>query len=324
MTTLREAWEQYDSNILSTASPRSIVTETGRWKNYIEPLLGCSTIDGLTSLAIIKLRGTLFKKNLSPQTVYHCLSLLRRVVKRAKQWGMFSGQLPKFEMPKFDNKRLRFLSRSEAAQLLTHLKYSQPDWYDITMVALYTGLRASEVFRLTTSDIQLEDGLLTVLDSKNKTLNRVVPLNKYSKEVLSRRMNPQLPSYPLFEYNSCKTFSRAVIACGFNNGVRDRRHHVVFHTLRHTFASWLVQGGVPLAVVSQLLGHKDLKMTMRYAHLAPQQANEAIEYLARIELDSNMPPISPKTDNYGQTLPTIDKRLPETAEYSQVGNYWLC
>ncbi len=284
MTTLREAWELYSSTILSTASPRSIVSETGRWNNYIEPLLECDTVDGVTSLAIIKLRGLLFKKNLSPQTIYHCLSLLRRILNRAMQWGLFSGPLPKFEMPKFDNKRVRFLSKGEAAKLLAYLKYSRPEWYDITIVALYTGLRASELFKLTSSDIQIEENLLVVLDGKNRALNRVVPLNICSKEVLARRINPLLPSSPIFQHNSCKTFSRAIETCGFNHGVEDRRNRVVFHTLRHTFASWLVQAGVPLIVVSNLLGHKDIRMTMRYAHLAPQQAHEAIEYLATIDI----------------------------------------
>lgn len=64
-----------------------------------------------------------------------------------------------------------------------------------------------------------------------------------------------------------------------NRGIKDRRERVCFHTLRHTFASWLVQKGYPLAMVGNLLGHKDIKMTMRYAHLAPNQARLAVSSL---------------------------------------------
>jgi len=56
-----------------------------------------------------------------------------------------------------------------------------------------------------------------------------------------------------------------------------------FHDLRHTFASWMVMAGVPLATVSKLLGHKSLAMTMRYAHLSPQHKAEAV-----CSLDKNL------------------------------------
>jgi integrase len=283
MCFLSETWELYSSNILSSASRRSIVCETGRWNNYIIPFFGEKEVSNLTSLDVAKFRAFLSLKKLSPQTIYHCLSLLRRVLNRSKEWELYSGQMPAFKMPKFDNKRLRFLSPQEAERLLHFLKYSHLDWYDIAIVALNTGLRAGEIFKLTSMDVQLEKNLLVVLDTKIEN-NRVVPLNIHSRAALERNLNPWSPSSRIFSHNSCKTFSRAVEACGFNIGVADRRHRVVFHTLRHTFASWLVQARVPLAVVSQLMGHKNLKMTMRYAHLEPQQTQEAIQYLATIDV----------------------------------------
>jgi site-specific recombinase XerD len=60
----------------------------------------------------------------------------------------------------------------------------------------------------------------------------------------------------------------------------DSRHKVVFHTLRHTFASWLVQDGVKLEMLSQLLGHSSLNITMRYAHLAPSQGKSAVNLIS--------------------------------------------
>ena len=59
---------------------------------------------------------------------------------------------------------------------------------------------------------------------------------------------------------------------------------VVFHTLRHTFASWLVQAGVPLYTVQRIMGHKTIVMTQRYAHLAPDQGAEAARLLSGISL----------------------------------------
>jgi integrase len=55
-----------------------------------------------------------------------------------------------------------------------------------------------------------------------------------------------------------------------NDNVVDDRQKVVFHTLRHTFASWLVQAGTPIYTVANLMGHSTIAMTQRYAHLAPE------------------------------------------------------
>ena len=65
----------------------------------------------------------------------------------------------------------------------------------------------------------------------------------------------------------------------FNEGVSDRKQKVVIHTLRHTFASHLAIKGVPIQIIQKLLNHKDIKMTMRYAHLMPQSGKEYVENL---------------------------------------------
>ncbi|GHT93293.1 hypothetical protein FACS1894122_08290 [Alphaproteobacteria bacterium] len=63
---------------------------------------------------------------------------------------------------------------------------------------------------------------------------------------------------------------------GFNNGVNDDRQKVVFHTLRHTYASWLVMSGVDLYTVQKLMWHSTIAMTERYSHLAPDHLKKAV------------------------------------------------
>lgn len=76
-------------------------------------------------------------------------------------------------------------------------------------------------------------------------------------------------------HNAVSTADIVVGELGFNEGVEDTRQKVVFHTLRHTFASWLAQRGVPLYTIAKLTGHSELRMVERYAHLAPDGVKEA-------------------------------------------------
>lgn len=80
-----------------------------------------------------------------------------------------------------------------------------------------------------------------------------------------------------------KTFERAVEELGFNKEVLDKRKKVTFHTLRHTFASRLVQRGIDLYVVKDLMGHSTLALTERYSHVNDENRRAAVEKLKDTE-----------------------------------------
>nr|WP_319392875.1 site-specific integrase [uncultured Desulfobacter sp.] len=272
---VHEAWKFYDDFILQSHSKRSQTTETGRWKNHISPIVGEKLINELTIYDLLELRKSLEAKKLSPQTIFHCLSLLRRILNRVVDYDP-SVQVPKFRnvMPKFDNRRLRYLSRPELDRLLNILKRKSKDWFDISVFAVNTGLRRGEIFNLGSENINDSDRNICILDSKTHK-NRVVPLNGTAFKIISNNKNKKI-----FTLSAPKTFEQAVKESGLNDGIKDSRHKVVFHTLRHTFASWLVQRGVKLEVVSQLLGHSSLNITMQYAHLAPSQGKSAVNLIS--------------------------------------------
>jgi len=71
------------------------------------------------------------------------------------------------------------------------------------------------------------------------------------------------------------SFDRAVDRLGLNEGVTDLRQKVTFHTLRHTFASWLAIQGESLVTIREMMGHKSFEMTKRYAHLIPDRKRVA-------------------------------------------------
>ncbi len=80
-----------------------------------------------------------------------------------------------------------------------------------------------------------------------------------------------------------KTFSRVVQKLGFNTQVTDEREKVVYHTLRHTFASWQAQDGMDLYTLQKLMGHKSFQMVQRYAHLAPDNLKKATTIFNRMD-----------------------------------------
>ncbi len=277
-----EVWEMYKTLVLDSTKEKSKKTESGRWKNHIAPLIGNKKIKDLNQIDYLKIRRSVEQKGLSPQTVHHCLSLLRRVLVRAYKWELIDKEPQTFKeiMPKFDNKRIRFLSKDEAKILLKIIRQKDISdrWHDIVLFALNTGLRKGEIFSLTKNDINMQYKYVNVLNTKSKK-NRTVPLNDITANLIKKRIASSRKIHFLFEDDNDYVFSDAVKEAGLNEGITDLRQKVVFHTLRHTFASWLVQDGFPLTLVSELLGHSSIDMTMRYAHLSPNYGVQAVEQI---------------------------------------------
>jgi integrase len=197
---------------------------------------------------------------------------------------------------KEDNSRVRFLSRGENkeyARLAKVIREKYPEHVAEFIFALNTGLRLSSQYGVTYEMIDWARNVLDLprLISKNDEPVHV-PLNS---DVLAALRS--LPSWeerkgPIFRnqrhpekpvLSNDHWFKPALKVAG----IADFR----WHDIRHTFASWLVQDGVPLDRVSKLLGHKSLTMTMRYAHLAPNQLHEDVALLTR-----NSTPVAPEPD----------------------------
>ncbi len=260
--------------------PNSIKKDIQRYNRHILSYWYTKDFNTLCVKDIILYRQYLTKQKLSPQSIKHCLSLLRRVLNRAIQLEILSIRLPYFEMPIINNARVRFLTEQEVSLLLSTLMNKSELWHDISLFALHTGMRAGEIFDLQAHHFNLYQNLIILYDTKNNQI-RTIPLNNIAlsiaKKYLAYNMQYLFSEKKLLQVS--KIFRTAVKETNLNKGVLDTRNKVVFYTLRHTFASWLIQKGISLPVVSNLLGHKDLKMTMRYAHLAPDQGKYAVDRL---------------------------------------------
>jgi integrase len=125
-------------------------------------------------------------------------------------------------------------------------------------------------------------GIRSIGDPRAKTLP-IIALTAEIRKMLTRRSQGRPKTEKVFALDTpinvyrrvSREFNRAVNELKLNQGVSDRRQRVVIHTLRHSFASWLVQKGTPLYTVSKLMGHSGMRHTERYAHLAPDTQRAA-------------------------------------------------
>lgn len=197
-------------------------------------------------------------------------------------------------MPKENNERVRYLNQHEP--LKTNAAYLQdcrdeesrlraviakrfPEHMVEFDIALHAGMRRSEQYGLTWDCVNLERKLVTIARSKHGQA-RHVPLNSTALAAFKKL----LPSMERSNY----VF---VSVRGTGKRLRMNRHwfedavkeaaiaHLTWHDLRHTFASRLVMAGVDIRTVSELMGHKTIQVTMRYAHLAPAHTLAAVEKL---------------------------------------------
>jgi integrase len=262
----------------------TLYREAGNIRTWLAPLaempLKSITTADLENLVVAPMQAA----GKSPRTIKFATDTFCVVWNTAKNLSVVSGDNPasSVKRPRQDNKRVRFLSRGEAAELLAVLKERSMYVHDLALLSLFSGLRYGECLALTWADVDLENGLIFVKDTKTGR-NRHAYIIAEIQDMLNRRQSGKIKPARVFpQMTQTKiwgVFSRAVNDLGLNDGITDRRQKLVFHSLRHTFASWLVQMGKPLYTVSQLLGHSDVKMTMRYAHLAPDTQRAAAKDL---------------------------------------------
>ena len=212
----------------------------------------------------------------APGNANHTLGLLRQIMNFAIACGHIEAN-PTRGIPRNRRPRLtRFLSREEIRRLHRVLDRqtgkSARQQADIVRLLLLTGCRRGEIVRLRWSEVR--DGMLALADAK--TGPRTVVLNGQARRVLERQPRGESP----FVFPSPRDPARPRgphlelwYRVRREAGIEDVR----LHDLRHTHASHAVMNGVPVPMVSRLLGHADVGMTLRYAHLGDGEVEQAAE-----------------------------------------------
>ncbi len=180
--------------------------------------------------------------------------------------------ISKIKKPTIPEQQPMFFSESEYEQFINSIDIK--DFKDMVTVAVNTGLRQMELLTITKEQIDLISNVIT-LDNRNhitKTKKiRVIPMNRQVREILQRRIELE-KIFPFTQQQTVKLFQKY-------RRKSEIRSELTFHSLRHTFASWLVQKGVSIYHVSKLLGHASVKTTEIYSHLNNSDLKASVELL---------------------------------------------
>lgn len=186
----------------------------------------------------------------------------------------------KLKRIKVPEKQPLFFTRNEFNKLLSVV--DEKDFYDLIVFAVFTGCRQMEIIELTWSQIDLVSNIVLLNNHSHITKSkkvRSIPLNPTLIELIKKR-HKQCNNELVFTFNGDKIkqdylqdrFKKYIVNAGLNNKLH-------FHSLRHTFASWLVQNGTSIYCVSKLLGHSDVRTTEIYSHLQSEDLRKSIDNL---------------------------------------------
>jgi integrase len=215
-------------------------------------------------------------RRLRAQTITNELYTLSAIFREAVRRDLvLVNPVSRVKKPKEENTIVRYLSPDEDRELMAALPSRiEP----LVKVALHTGLRKGELLRLEWSDVDFDQRLILVKNTKSKR-RRYVPMNDTVVAMLKPMFDAKDSRHVFIDPESKEAILN--IERAWKKALRKAKIKTFrFHDLRHTFASRLVQAGVAIQVVKDLLGHQDITTTMRYAHLSPADLRDAVEKLA--------------------------------------------
>jgi integrase len=265
---------------------------------HLVPAFGALRLHSISQQMVEQYKREKQDAKLEPNSINGHLRTLQRLFNLAREWEIID-QAPRVHFLKGIEAKFDYLTFEEAEILPPA---AEMPWRAMIIVGLKTGLRRGELLGLHREDVNLDGGQLIVRRSAlrrrlgpTKTgKTRIVPLGRTAHEVLSSHL---------------RSHGHEMVFCDEDGGLfwesrsRNRLHRACkvaglrplgWHVLRHTFASHLVMRGAPLKAVQELLGHADIKMTMRYTHLTPCARRAAVDLLDGDEADRDEPGSDPR------------------------------
>lgn len=274
-----DVWQKYMREEMRYKAPGTFNRAHQAAINFL-PIIGNLTLSEISPSVLSGYKAKRFEDGVKPSTVVKELQHIRRVFSLCKREWELIKQSPFefFTMPSVKDQRVRFFEPGQFEKLLVVC----PSWLKpITILARYTGMRRSNILNLTWSQVDFQNRVINLENTKNGQ-RLTIPLTETSFNLLFEVKNAKIThlNCPFVFHQDGKTLNPYRVSIAFRRACkRAGIENFRLHDLRHDFASNLVQKGNDLYVVQSLLGHKDGRMTQRYAHLKIENLRKAVETL---------------------------------------------
>jgi integrase len=220
-------------------------------------------------------------KKVAPATVNRSLVTLKHILSMAVAWNLLSqNPFAGVKLMRVPNGTERVLAKDEEIKLLTACgQIKNPHLLVGVKMALNTGMRKAEIYGLKWGQVDFSNHQIRIQNGKTVQSDRSIPMNEATLALLSEMYSRKSGELVFPSTRNGETHLRDP-KVGFMKAVRLAQiPHIRFHDLRHTFATRLVQAGVDLITVQQLLGHSTIAMTTRYAHSSVDAKINAVQRL---------------------------------------------
>jgi len=288
-TTLDDLANNYFNDLLLTRNNKSTKSAKAKYFGHISPTLGSLPFSQLNKDHAKKLQKLLIDKKYANQTINGIIELLSRVVNFNIKNDLVTGSNPLygFKKLKVDGIRERYLTKEEITMLLDRTKEDKV-LHLFTLLALTTGARLNGILTIQKKDIDLKKMSIKIHDHKSDDIySSAIHAKTYdllAETIKELDSGDYIISYDNGKITDDKRIQRRlkpIFDKLFNQGLdpKDTLNRVVVHTLRHTFASLLAINDTSIYKIMKYMNHKDIKMTMRYAKLAPNSMQDDINNL---------------------------------------------
>jgi integrase len=275
-----ELWKDWseDNMKAKTAQPMR-----SRYLRHLRRSIGRIRLDTMDEVRARKVIRNLKLKGLDQPTIKQCMNVINSIFAACREAGEWQGKSPLWGMSvrKSKHRRVRTLSKDQCHVILSAFKAaSRPLYWTLAVLCYRLGMRPSEVLSLRPMDIS--DGVITVPDVKNpngqaKTRKLFVNSTVVKEAVAYLEGLPVQPFERFFpKYIDHKYVNKIFTSCGHNEGIapRDTVNRVTLYTLRHSYATQMLEEGADINQVQGAMGHDSVASTMVYIHAANTAGRE--------------------------------------------------
>lgn len=291
----------FNTYVITNNKPSEQLNKKTAIRNHLKPFFGKIDIDKISALNIEEFKAQKQAEGKCNKSINNYLGMLSKCLHCAEEWGLIKNA-PRTKHLKVPPQKFRFLTEEEYNKLLEEAQKINREFYEMVLFTLRTGVRVGELMALRWEDIDFDRQNITIrrsivngiIGSPKSNKSRQIPLSDDIFSVIRNKKrnlkDSNIWKMETSRFSLNRKLKRACRRFGFKVGG--------WHDLRHTFASKLANNGVALQVIQALLGHSDLKMTQRYAHLEPLTLSDAIKTLE---------PKEPLNFNFGHNVDTVPK-----------------